>query len=362
MKNRFLFILFFFFIYSYRAEAQVYRIDNAVAHFESDSLMEAVMDIEIAIKHPRTSKFPRTWNYYYLINHKRYELARTKEDRDLLIPLVIKGYNNCKIYDTEKEYINALDASFREFTSYFKDNAKQMLNENELESHIYFQENYIACLDALGQPVGFQYFQLGESNMKLRNYELALEDFRNSIKHDFRVEESYLNLLLLLDELDQEKEEELTYIKALSLYPSSDKLHHLDIHKALYKQLSFKAKSSIEELLHEGESSADLYMMLGDANDQMSYTTEAIDAYKLAIEANPLDFYNCLKVGGYLLTQGITLAEPAYIDQSKILLESCESKNPEDLVLLNTLRKLYIETKDVDAFQKVDAKIQSLTN
>lgn len=362
MKTRILLLLLFIATFSTGLVAQVYRIDNAIEHFESDSLVEAVVDINIATKHSRTSKFARTWNYYYLINHKCYKLAKTKQERDEFIPMVIEGYKNCKTFDTDNQYIHQLDSSFRLFTAYFKDNAKQMRNENELESYIYFQENYIACLDALGKPVGYQYFQLGESNMKLRNFELALEDFRHAIQHNFRLEEAYLNVLILLDELDQPKEEELAYVKALSLYPSSDKLHHLDIHKALYKQLSFKAKSAIEELLDQGESSADLYMMLGDANDQMSYTVEAIEAYQMAIKVNPSDFYNCLKVGEFLLLQGIKLAEPAYIQQSKVLLEDCQSKSPDDLVLLNTLRRLYIETKNVEAFQKVDAKILSLTN
>ncbi|WP_456462138.1 hypothetical protein [Reichenbachiella sp.] len=362
MKTRVALILYFLISLSTGVEAQVYRIDNAVEHLEADSLAEAVKDINLAIKHPRTSKFPRTWNYYYLINHKRYTLAESRQERDEFIPLVIEGYKNCKTYDADNQYINNLDSSFRLFTTYFKDNAKQMKNENELESYIYFQENYIACLDALGKPVGYQYFQLGESNMKLRDYELALGDFRHAIQHDFRVEEAYLNVLILLDELDRPKEEELAYVKALSLYPTSDKLHHLDIHKALYKQLSFKAKSAIEELLDQGESSADLYMMLGEANDQMSYKEEAIEAYQMAIKTNPSDFYNCLKVGEYLLSQGIALHNSAYIQQSKQLLEDCQSKSPDDLVLLNTLRRLYIETKNVDEFQKVDAKIFSLTN
>lgn len=346
----------------FQLSAQIYRVDNAIAFYEQDSLPSAWREIMIATQHARTSQYPITWNYFYLIHLKMYEAAESKEIRDQIIPKIITGYNNCKSFDSDREYLPKLDSSFRNFTTYYKENARQTLSENQLEEHVYFQETYIACLDALDKPVGFQYFQLGESNMELRNYEMAIQDFRNAIAHDFRAEEAYLNVLILLDELNKKQEEELTYIKALSLYPSSDKLHHLDIHKALYKQLSFKAKSSIEELIASGEASPDLYMMLGDANDQMNYTTEAVAAYEKAIRLDSTDFYNCLKVGAYYLSIGIQEANEEYVAQANILLERCRSKNPDDLVLLKLLRRLYIEIKDVKSFEQVDARIHSLTN
>lgn len=344
------------------ASAQVYRIDNSLKYLEADSLSAALREINFAIKHPRTSRYARTWSYYYQINLKRYENAGVRETRDEIIPLVIQGYTNCKAFDTDNTYLPAMDSSFRAFTQYYKDNAKQMLNENRLVEYIYFQEVYIACLDALGKPVGFHYFQLGESNMKLRNYEVALQDFEHALNHKFREEEAYLNLLLLLGELEREKEGELIYVKALQHFPNSEKLHHLDIHKALYKQLSFKAKSTIAKRLEEGESGSDLFMMLGDANDQMGLYNEAIAAYRKAVDIDPRDFYNCLKVGTYLLAYAIENESDEFIGQSKQLLEGCQQFDPNDLVMLQSLRRLYVETKNIDAFNKVNERIEELTN
>ncbi|MEP4095159.1 tetratricopeptide repeat protein [Reichenbachiella sp.] len=344
------------------ASAQMYRVDNALKFLETDSLSAALREINFAINHPRTSNYARTWSHYYQINLKRYHNASLREKRDEIIPMVIEGYSKCKNLDADLAYLPWLDSSFRTFTQYYKDNAKQMLNENQLVEYIYFQEAYIACLDALGKPVGFQYFQLGESNMRLRNYEVALQDFQHAIEHKFREEESYLDILLLLGELERKKERELVYVKALQRFPNSEKLHHLDIHQALYKQLSFKAKSTITKRLEEGESGSDLYMMLGDANDQMGLYDEAIDAYETAVKIDSTDFYNCLKVGTYLLHHAINNESSQFIDQSKRLLESCQKFDPNDLVMLQSLRRLYVETKNIDAFNEVNERIESLTN
>lgn len=340
------------------ANGQTYRIQNAKRFLEAGDLDSANYHIQYAMKHSRTSQYAKTWHCYFMINKGYLNLSTiSSNDSASYLNELFVAFEKCRTYDETDEFTSAIRPHMVSICEDFKKRAATYHEIHRVHSYTKIQELYVQCLKALGMLPKKESFELAEAHQDLRNYEDALKHYRYCIDQKYDTEHAYIESINVLFEMNEPDRADELYVEAITAFPLSTKLIFIEIGQLISKKLFFKARTRILEALNVNGPNADLYLLLGQVNDELGLDEDAIDAYSKAGKSASANFDICLKVGMFFLEKGNDTNNSELYANAKIYLEKSESINAQDTTLLLSLRDLYLKSGDIPNYERINKKL-----
>ncbi|MFY0627561.1 MAG: hypothetical protein JXR07_14760 [Reichenbachiella sp.] len=340
------------------SNAQTYRVENAITKYNQDSLSRAIKEISYAQKHSRTSQYPKTWYWSYLINLELLIGAISDEDSTKYLNDLQYAYSQCRISSTASTvYLDSLSLSFEPLMNQLQRTALAHYENENYDLFLKYQLQYIDCEIAFGKIPGESYFLLASGYYEEREFEKAIDTYSSCIDNNYRVEDAMINRINLYYKIDQHDNADIALAEALLKYPKSNKLLYIEIYYFLDHQLHFKARTKINEYLALDKNNAELYYLEGRTYQATKFFEEAELSYDKAAGLGQKNVEINLKVASQLCEIYVETNNDELISKAISYLEKAESMDSNNELILTMLSDLYIKTRDAKSFQRIDDKL-----
>lgn len=392
MRLTILFFLFFSFLYSQKSDLTsailaYQKKDNLAAKELIDSAYDKFNEKGMDSHKPKIiSKF---W-------HNRGQIYLALDDLDVAIQSFMKDIELDAKGGQQKKSINALnlcaikclnkaDENYKKAVELFETN-KDLANENLFKSADLFLKTYnirkhssIAIIDTSSL---FNACLLYSDIGGVKSDSLALEQAQELVKLDQKDERFQIRLLSCLEKKG-DNDLLLSAINSARInIPDSQEIINREVNFYISIDDKEGLKNSLDNAIKSDPQNSVLYFALGTALQSLEQNEDAKNAYLKAIELNPdyFDAHNNLasmyidesnlliekmnKLGNSSSAQkkysSLKKKRDALYNQVIPHLEECVRLEPDNITMLNYLKKMYYSVGDVKNTKRVKKIIDSL--
>ena len=392
MRLTILFFLFFSFLYSQKSDLTsailaYQKKDNLAAKELIDSAYDKFNEKGMDSHKPKIiSKF---W-------HNRGQIYLALDDLDIAIQSFMKDIELDAKGGQQKKSINALnlcaikclnkaDENYKKAVELFETN-KDLANENLFKSADLFLKTYnirkhssIAIIDTASL---FNACLLYSDIGGVKSDSLALEQAQELVKLDPKDEKFQIRLLSCLEK-QGDNDLLLSAINSARInIPDSQEIINREVNFYISVGDTEGLKNSLDNAIKSDPQNSVLYFALGTALQSLEQNENAKNAYLKAIELNPdyFDAHNNLasmyidesnlliekmnKLGNSSSAQkkysSLKKKRDALYNQVIPHLEECVRLEPDNITMLNYLKKMYYSVGDVKNTKRVKKIIDSL--
>jgi tetratricopeptide (TPR) repeat protein len=368
---------------------------TASNYLKSGKLDKALEAINQCIKDPTTAEDARTW---FIRGNIYLELINSSDPVYLALDpdpgtAALESYKKAIEYDPKKElyedifaklswqrnnlYNRAVDAynkqDFGGAMKGFAGAAAAIAVANVADSVSLLNAAYCATLSKDFTSAKKFYIDLLNNKYKSVGLFVSLSDI-------YRMEKDYDNAIKYIELAKQD-------------YPSDPKVFLGETSIYLTFNMTDKALKKLKEYITQDTLNYSVYFALGTIFDRMANDSalseenktrafnDAMNAYKRSIALNPEYFDAYYNIGALCVNKAATLDLEAnklpleekelfdklkgeaneYLNFAAPYLEKACSMQPNDLNTLQTLRQIYVRTKQTDKLKLINEKINSLT-
>lgn len=389
--------------------AQGAKVLNAYNYMQDNEFLKAKAEIEPATEHAKTKEDAKTWYYRGQIYDNIYRMSiTTKEGTDeLLYPqytshkegavkAAVESYEKALSIESKKINKNEVKAKYANMFGLCAQEGIEQYNVKAYEeAGFFFAKSYDIGSEYMANNPNIEIndyaYNAGLAYRYGGNAELAEKYFNICIGNGVKVEESYVELLKMYQEAEQNDQYQSTLMKAREALPNSAELVRMEIDIYLQAKDFDKALASLNEAINLDPSSSMLYFVRGNIQDhkhrelaeaeKKEEAVAAFDAsksdYAKAIELDPTSFDATYSMGALLFNRGAEMltatndiaddneykiAKTAAEDQLKEALpylEKAYELDPDDRSTIASLKELYARTNQMDKYNEMKEKLEN---
>lgn len=359
--------------------AQTNNRTAAFNHLRYGRLDKAKQAIDLAAAHPNTMNDAKTWFYYgnvYLAIH----LSDNPDYKKLDANALDKAYNaylKAKELDVKKEH--AADIKDRLTVcaeQYFNQGVASYNRSDFVNASKLFQQ--AAGINAsLGITDTLSYFYAAQSAYFGNQLEQSKDLFNQLLAMNYK-EPAVFRFLSEIYKNENNLDKALQIVKeGRKIHPDDFGLIIEETNIYLATDQREKAMELLQIAIQRDQTNPTLYFAVGTQFEQMGDFKEAEKNYKRAIELNPDYFDANYNLGALYVNKAIELSDDAnnlpfteqvkfeelrlqadeFLRKSIPYLEKADELNPGDIVVLRTLRDIYVRLNMYDKIKEIDAKL-----
>jgi len=339
--------------------AQNATLEEAILLYKRRSYPAALVAIDQVKRNPNFAKNPNVWNYAMLINDKMMGKAYSFQDTTDYVLNLIEAYKNCRFLDQDNKFTHKSNALMKKKTIFFKHKADWELAKGKTSEYYKAQKLYILCLKGHGKSSAVANLSMARTYRGHKEYDNALMTYNDVISLDYEVVQTYTEALAMLNDANRREQSDSLFAVVLQRFPGNVSFRLIEITDLIDRNLYFKARTITRELITENKSNSELQYQLGLSNMRLNLQEDAIESLEDCLDINTNHYGANYEAGLYYLNQGISTGDNSLLMKSKIALEKCESIQPEDDKLLEMLRDLYLEIRDMENYQRINTKLDN---
>lgn len=365
------------------AQAQKKYVNKAQIWAEKGEKLDTALG---AVKYAETQEKTADWAKTYYVKGLVYDAIAKSENEEfkkLSDEPLIEAFNSFKKaynMDGGKSYEGAMDVKFVSLSGTFIQNAVNAYNEQDYETAF---KNFKASLEVKEMPV-FEgevdtaiIFNTAITAQRTKKYDEAIKYYKKAIELGYGEGDTYA----LLADCYKSKGDDETYLSTLKegfeRYPANQSLLGGIINYYLLEAENSEGAFKYIELARQGDpdnpqfysAEAHLYNKIGEYD-------KAIEKYKEAIELDPELFEAQYNLGVIFFNEGVELSDSANMITDNVKYEAAKKEadekfaeslpyiekahelNPEDQMIMQTLKTLYYRLKMDDKYEEISAKMQ----
>lgn len=362
------------------------KINNALKNMQEGNLAEAKEEIDLATEHEKTKDDGKTWYYRGLI----YAVIDTTNS-DLADGAL----------ETAMESFKKADELEKGSSGYYVTGANGLpeLKEQQIENLwgaylnkgvTYFQaeesedavKNFAKCAIVKPQDTT-AYLYAGLAAQSGESYDTAIKYFKKYFEVGGTGEDVYASMIYITGTIKEDKEGALEMVReARQKFPSNTTFPKQEIDLLIQLDKVDEAKTGLLETIEKEPDNPQLYFSLGVMYDQLKEVDNARDAYEKSLEIDP-EFYNsrfnlavmfyneAVEVVKEKNALGITAADQKKAKELQVKVdeklksalphwEKLYESNSEDQTTLETLKYIYVQTKQMNKAEEIQAKMDEL--
>lgn len=364
-------------------QAQKKYVNKAQIWAENGEKLDTALG---AVKYAETQEKTADWAKTYYVKGLVYHAIAESENEEfkkLTDEPLIEAFNNFKkayTMDGAKAYEGAMDVKFVTLSGTFIQNAVNAYNEQDYETAF---NNFKTSLEVKKMPV-FEgevdtaiIFNTAITAQRTEQYDEAIKYYKKSIDLGYGEGDTYA----LLADCYKSKDDSESYLNTLKegfeRYPSNQSLLGGIINYYLLEAESSEGAFKYIEVAREGDpDNPQFYSAEAHLYNKIGEYEKAVEKYKEAIELDPELFEAQYNLGVIFFNQGVELSDSANMITDNVKYEAAKKKadekfieslpyiekayelNPEDQMIMQTLKTLYYRLKMDDKYEEISAKMQ----
>ncbi len=365
------------------AQAQKKYVNKAQIWAESGEKLDTALG---AVTYAETQEKTKDWAKTYYVKGLVYTaIAKTENEefKKLSDEPLIEAFNNFKkayTMDGGKAYEGAMDIQFVTLSGKFIQNAVNAYNEQDYETAY---KNFATSLEVKKMPV-FEneidtaiIFNTAITAQRTKKYDEAIKYYNQAIEYGYGQGDTYS----LLADCYKSKGDDETYLNTLKAgfekYPANQTLLGGIINYYLLESENAEGAFKYIEVARQGDpENAQFYSAEAHLYNKIGEYEKAIEKYKKAIELNPELFEAQYNLGVIFFNEGVELSDSANMitDNAKYeaakkvadakfaeslpYIEKAHELNPDDQMIMQTLKTLYYRLKMDEKYEEISAKMQ----
>jgi tetratricopeptide (TPR) repeat protein len=374
--------------------AQKGKVTTAQSLKDAGKIAEAYAAIEEAIdeSNPKAEKsipWPKTWEVRGEIFQAIGQSTDEKIKKLSADPLTeaLNSYKKSMALDTKGSDSKSVKIKLTLLTNDFTTqavNAFQVEDYNKalssFEQILEINEMPIVKSDNPGAVDTVIIFNAGLAAYNAENYERAIKYYRDAAKYGYNGAKTYS----LIGAAYQMMKDTTSSLKALQegyeKYPDDNALLESMIQIYMDLDKTDEALKNLEKAIAQDPTKPRYYFAQGALFEKLGQEQKAIDTYKKTMEIDPTFFNAFYNLGALYYNKGVQQVEVAnavpanekakydaevkkadeWFAQALPYMEKCSELQPDDKMVLESLKNLYYRLQNMDKYNAVLDKIKSL--
>ncbi len=272
--------------------AQPNNVLSAYMYLSDNDLTAAKTAIEAATEHDKTSTSAKTWYYagkiYMAIYRECNEKGGTFEDypADYYLGLAKNAYYKATTFDMSRIDGDQVKLEYQMTGDYMLNEGVALYNSNDYQRAAIMFEGTILVKKDFQITDSLAHYNAALAHEKAGNLDRAVTFYKACAEMDFNGAIAYSSAASIRKSQGKDSEAMQIIQTGREKYPSDQSLLILNINMLLRAEEYDKALFTIDQALITMPENADLHFSRGTLLES-SNTSQAIAAYKRAIEINP---------------------------------------------------------------------------
>ncbi|NVN96358.1 MAG: tetratricopeptide repeat protein [Bacteroidetes bacterium] len=375
-------VLLLFMITSFTMlSAQNTKVQSAFSYLRSGRLDKALENIEPAITHEKTMNDPKTWNYrgniYIQIG------ASTDPNYQKLssnsVQIAYDSYQKSIELDVEKEYEQKNMTGLYACAEQFYNKGVEFFNLKDYVNGLNSFEKTIKINNVFGKKDTLATYNAALCADLSGNKAKAKEHYISLVRSNFYQPSIYSSL----SNLYKEDKDTLKAIKTIEngrkKFPESYELIIAEANIYLFTGDAQKAQNALNVAIAKDPTNATVHFAVGTNYDKTGDALNAEKSYKKAIELKPDYFDAIYNLGALYVNDAVAIMTKAnalplgdknydvlkkqadeQLNKAIPQLEKASDMQPNDAVVLTTLKDIYTRLSNVDKIKIINQKIANL--
>ncbi len=361
--------------------AQNTKVQSAFSYLRSGRLDKAVENIEPATTHEKTKNNPKTWNYRGNI-YIQLGASTNPKYQKLAANSVQKAYDSYQKsieLDTEKDFEQKNMTGLFACAEQFYNKGVKFFNSEDYASALNVFEKTIKINRIFGRKDTLATFNAALSADYSDNKAKAKKHYISLIRSKFSQPSIYSALVNIY----KAKNDTVKAIKTIEMgrkrFPDDYKLIIAEANVYLYTGNAEKALKALNIAIEKDPTNATVYFAVGRNYEMMKDIANAEKAYNKAIELKPDYFDAIYNLGALYVNDALEITGKAndlplgdknydvlkkqaedQLNKAIPHLEKASGLQPNDIVVLTSLKEIYARLKDMEKLKIVNEKIANL--
>ena len=361
--------------------AQNTKVQSAFSYLRSGRLDKALENIEPAITNEKTMNDPKTWNYrgniYIQIGastEPNYQKLATNS-----VQIAYDSYQKSIELDAEKEYEQKNMTGLFACAEQFYNKGVEFFNLKDYTNGLIVFEKTIKINNVFGKKDTLATYNAALCAELSNNKIKAKEHYISLVRSNFSQSSIYSSL----SNLYKDEKDTLKAIKTIEAgrkrFPDDYSLIIAEANVYLYSGNVQKAQNALNIAIAKDPTNPTVYFAVGTNYDKTGDVANAEKSYSKAIELKP-DFFDAIyNLGALYVNDAVaimgkanalplgdknydTLKKQADEQLNKAIpyLEKASDMQPNDGIVLATLKDIYTRLSNVEKIKIVNQKIANL--
>jgi len=369
------------FIYTL-ANAQSVKVQSAASYLRNGRLDKALENIEPATTHEKTMNDPKTWNYRGSI-YIQIAASTNPEYQKLSSNAVQTAYDSYQKsieLDADKEYQQKNMIGLFACSEQFYNKGVESYNNKDYNKAIELFEKTIKINNIFGNKDTLATFNAALCAEMAGNNAKAKEHYISLTKSNYNQPSIYSSLANIY------KSENDT-VKAVKIiengrkkFPESYDLIIAEANIYLYTGNAVKAQNALNTAISKDPNNPTIHFAVGTNYEKMGDMQNAEKSYLKAIELNPQFFDAIYNLGALHVNNAVATMEKANklpledkknydllkkesekeLNSAMPYLEKASEMQPNDVLVLTTLKEIYARLSLLDKLKAVNQKLTEL--
>jgi tetratricopeptide (TPR) repeat protein len=373
------------------AFAQKGKVTSAQNFKDTGKLDKAVEAIEEAIdtSNPKAEKsipWPKTWE----VRAEIYQAVAVSEDENIKalsddpLSVALESYKKALELDDKGKFEKSVKIKLTLLTNDFTNQAVNQFNDNDFagalksfEQILEIQEIDIVKQDNPNSVDTVIIFNAGLAAFNAKDYDAAIKYYSEAAKHGYNGGSCYRQIT----ESYMQMQDTTGAIKAVQegfeKFPEDNNILTTMIDLYLKTGNNDAAMKYLSMAIEQDPTNKTYYFAQGTLYERSGDEENAIETYKKAMEIDPEYFDAYYNLGALYYNKGVKQIEIAnavppsenakyeaelkkadvWFEKSLPFMEKCEEINPDDPMVLESLKNLYYRMKQMDKYNAVLEKL-----
>lgn len=376
-------VAFALLMFTGNAQAQRKYVNKAQIWAENGEKLDTALG---AVKYAETQEKTKDWAKTYYVKGLVYDaIAKTENEEFKKLsdePLIEAFQSFKKSYNMDggNAYEGAMDVKFVALSGTFIQNAVNAYNEQDYETAF---KNFKTSLEVKEMPI-FEgeidtaiIFNTALTAQRIEKFDEAIKYYKKSIELGYGEGDTYA----LLADCYKSKGDNETYLNTLKegfeKYPGNQSLLGAIINYYLLEAENSEGAFKYIELARQGDpNNPQFYSAEAHLYNKIGEYDKAVEKYKEAIALDPELFEAQYNLGVIFFNEGVELSDSANMITDNAKYEAAKKKadekfaeslpyiekahelNPEDQMIMQTLKTLYYRLQMDDKYEEISAKME----
>ncbi|MEX2596375.1 MAG: tetratricopeptide repeat protein [Salibacteraceae bacterium] len=369
------------------------KVLNAYNYLKDGELSKAVMEIEPAIEHDKTKGDGKTWYYRGQIFEQIY-FAEDEAYADLKegsLMKAVESFAKAKELGSKRINMNDVNDRYQRLGAFcYQEGVNQFNNKNFETALSYFEKCYSVRQEAGVIDSGAVY-SAGVSAMSANKNEVAVKNFRESIRIGYSVEDCYVNIANIYKAQGDKEKHKAIMKEARQALPNSQEIITAEINIYLESKEYDKALENLNVAIENDPDNALLWFVRGNIYDSkqanmlkdgkkeesVQFFEKAKADYLKAIEIDENYFDAAYSIGALYFNRGAEMLNEAnmisddaaykkakekadaQLKDALPFLEKAHALQPEDVSTMTSLKELYARTNQMEKYKEMSEKLSN---
>ena len=362
--------------------AQSVKVQSAASYLRNGRLDKALENIEPATTHEKTMNEAKTWNYRGKI-YIQIAASTNPEYKKLSANPVQTAYDSYQKsieLDTEKEFLENNQIGLMACSEQYYNIGVEHYNAKKYSDALEAFEKAIKINNTFGKKDTSAMFNAALSAEYCNNTPKAKENYQNLVKLNYNQPSIYS----ALSNIYKSENDTVKAVKIIETgrkkFPDSYDLIIAEANIYLYTGNAVKAQNALNSAIEKDPKNPTIHFAVGTNYEKIGDFKNAENSYKKAIELKPDYFDAIYNLGALHVNNAVSIMEKAnalpledsknyeilkkqadeQLNNAVPFLEKANEMQPNDLIVLTTLKDIYTRLNLIEKLKIVNQKIADL--